>query len=336
MTRDGVVRFVVPAGVDDPERVSGGNVYDRRVHDGLLASGWDIRMAEAADGEAVAAALDEVPRGGTVLVDGLVAGWAPAGVESAADRARVVVLAHMVAGSFGGADADEMDREHRALRHASFVIATSKWTASELLRRGMVDEHRLTVAVPGSVDGPVARGAAGDLLCVGAIAPHKGQDLLLDALDRLRDLEWTCTVAGSREVDPAFARRIAAAAAPFGSRVRMPGVLHAAALDTAYQRSGLLVAPSRAESYGMAIADARRRGLPVIASAVGGIPEAVAGGGAVLVKSDDPGALAAAMEHWMTDPALRARLRAEAADARHRAPRWSDTVERIDQVLAAA
>ncbi len=322
MTGDRAVRFVVPEGVDDPERVSGGNVYDRRVRDGLARLGWHVTMAEAADGDAVGAALDGAPRGGIVLVDGLVAGWAPAAVESKAANARVVVLAHMVMAA--------------ALGSAARVIATSKWTASELIRLGMVDERRVTVAVPGAVDGPVARGAAGELLCVGAVAPHKGQDILLDALERLRGFEWTCTVVGSLETDPTFAKRIATGAAPFGSRVRMPGVLHSEALQAAYQCSGLLVAPSRAESFGMAIADARRRGLPVIAAAVGGIPEAVAGGGAVLVRPDDPVALASALEQWMTDPALRARLRTEAADARARSPRWSDTVARIDRVLAAA
>ena len=321
MTRR-IVRFIVPEGVDDPERVSGGNVYDRRVRDGLAGLGWDVRMTEVGDGGAVSAALNEVPSDETVLVDGLVAGWAPAAVESAAVGTRVVVLAHMVTAA--------------ALGDAIRVITTSRWTASELIRLGMADEHRVTVAVPGADDGPVSRGGAGELLCVGAVAPHKGQDILLDALDRLRGLEWTCTVVGSRETDPDFARRIATSAAPFGSRVRMPGVLHAEALQAAYQRSGLLVAPSRAESFGMAIADARRRGLPVIAAAVGGIPEAVAGGGALLVKAGDPAALAASLEQWMTDPALRTRLRAEAADARLRSPRWADTVDRIDRVLAAA
>ena len=321
MTRPGV-RFIVPEGVDDPERVSGGNVYDRRVRDGLAGLGWDVRMTEASDGGALSAALDETPRGGIVLIDGLVAGWAPAAVESAAASARVIVLAHMVTAT--------------ALGPATRVIATSAWTASELIRLGLADESRVTVAVPGAVDGPVSRGRAGELLCVGAVAPHKGQDILLDALDRLRGLAWTCTVAGSRQTDPEFARRIAVSAARFGSRVRMPGVLHAEALQAAYQRAGLLIAPSRAESFGMAIADARRRGLPVIAAAVGGIPEAVAGGGALLVKADDPTALAAALERWMTDPALRARLRDEAAAARPRAPRWSDTVERIDRVLEEA
>ncbi|MES1169637.1 MAG: glycosyltransferase family 4 protein, partial [Leifsonia sp.] len=160
-------------------------------------------------------------------------------------------------------------------------------------------------------------------------------DILLAALDTLRGLDWTCTIAGSCNADPAFAERVASKAATFGSRVRMTGVLHPDALAHTYQRSGLLIAPSRTESFGMAIADAGGRALPVAAAAVGGIPEAVAGGGALLVNPDDPSALADALRRWMTDPALRARLRSEAVQARRRVPRWSDTVAQVERVLVA-
>jgi len=98
----------------------------------------------------------------------------------------------------------------------------------------------------------------------------------------------------------------------------------------------VLVAPSRVESFGMSIADARGLGLPVIASRVGGIPEAVAGGGALLVREDDADALGSALRRWMTEPALRERLRREAAGARSSAPRWTDTVARIHDALVAA
>jgi glycosyltransferase involved in cell wall biosynthesis len=242
----------------------------------------------------------------------------------------------MLTEAFAGADPRAVERERRALAAASHVIATSNWTAAELVGRGIAQRSGVTVALPGAASGPPARGAAGDLLCVGTVAPHKGQDILLDALGRLGSLDWTCTVAGSRDADPAFAGRVAKTAARLGSRVRMTGVLGDAQLRAAYQGSGLLVAPSRAESFGMAIAEARSCGLPVVAARVGGIPESVAGGGAILVGADDPAALASALEQWMTDPALRARLRAEAAGARARAPRWSTTVETIARVLERA
>lgn len=328
--------FVVPEGIDDPQRVSGGNVYDRRVRDGLLARGWRVTTTEVADAPAVEAAVAEVPDGGTVLVDGLVAAWAPDAIATASATARVVVLAHMVRAAFAEADPASVDRERRALRAAALVIATSRWTAAELVARGIVDEQRVSVAMPGVTDGPPALGRADRLLCVGAIAPHKGQDLLLDALGQLRHLDWRCTIAGSRAADPAFADRVAETAAAFGPRIRMTGVLDEAALASAYRRSGLLVAPSRTESFGMAIADARARGLPVIAAAVGGIPESVAGGGAMLVAADEPAALASALEQWMTEPALRRRLRSEAAESRSRRPRWSTTVDRIHRMLVTA
>jgi hypothetical protein len=347
------VRFIVPAGVDDPERVSGGNVYDRRVRDGLHAAGWRVAVTEVADGEAVRVALGEhagenagehgdVRRGDApVLVDGLVAAWEPAAIERAAETGRVVVLAHMLTEAFADADPRAVDRERRALAGATRVIATSKWTASELVGRGIVGLERVTVALPGAAesaegDEPTTPGAAGRLLCVGTVAPHKGQDILLDALSRLGSLDWTCTVVGSRDADPSYAGKVADAAARLGPRVRMTGVLGEDRLRAAYRASGLLVAPSRVESFGMAIADARGHGLPVIASRVGGIPESVAGGGAVLVRADDPAALASVLEQWMTDPALRARLRAEAAGARASAPRWALTVDAVARVLGAA
>jgi glycosyltransferase involved in cell wall biosynthesis len=331
------LRFVVPAGVDDPARVSGGNVYDREVRDGLGRHGWRVRTAEAADASHVASALDDLPRGGVALVDGMVAGWAPAAVEAAARRGHPLVLAHLVTAAFPGATADAVEAERRVLRAAAGVIATSRWTAAELARRGLAERSRIAVAVPGSRDRPPAIGPVGhrDLLCVGVLAPHKGQDVLLDALARVGE-GWTLTLAGSRTTDPAFAARVAAAAGPFGDRVRLAGVLDGGDLDRAHRRAGVLVAPSRTESFGMAIADARRRGMPVIATEAGGIPEAVAGGGAILVPPGDPVALADALRRWMTDPALRARLRVEALRARALAPRWADTVARVDQALAAA
>jgi hypothetical protein len=330
--------FVVPGGIDDPERVSGGNVYDRHVRDGLRRRGWGLRMCAPADRAELVTSLAEVAIGERVMIDGLVAGWDAAAVEALAAGARVIVLAHMVAAAFPGAASEVVEAERRVLAAAERVIATSPWTADELIRRGLVESRRLFVAAPGSrpAIAPLRPSTHHELLCVGVIAPHKGHDILLDALSRLTDDDWVCTVAGSSSADPDFAASIAAGTARFDGRVRLTGVLVGAELDAAYRRAGLLVAPSRVESFGMAIADAQRLGLPVIASDVGGIPQTVAAGGAILVAPDDPVALAEALQHWMSDPALRARLRDEAAHARSSAPRWTDTVARVDEILAAA
>ncbi|MFE5408519.1 glycosyltransferase family 4 protein [Microbacterium sp. NPDC056569] len=338
MTDAPSLRFVVPAGVDDPRRVSGGNVYDRHLREGLRGRGWDVDVCEAADAAHAASVLREASDGSRVLIDGLVAGWAPAAVEEAAARLRLTVLAHMVTAAFPDATDAAIDAERRALASAHDVIATSPWAAAELGRRGLADPDRTVVAVPGTFPAEPAPPPSddGEMLCIGVIAPHKGQDTLLDALARLRTADWSCTLVGSSESFPEFAARIARKATALDGRVRLAGVLDDAALAEAYRRSALLIAPSRVESSGMAIADARARGIPVLGADTGGIPDALAGGGGLLVRPGDPAALAGALDAWLTEPALRARLRREALEARRLLPTWRDTVTTVARALEAA
>ena len=198
MTRGtgGIVHFVAPDGIDDPRRASGGNVFDRHVRDGLRAIGWDVRMAQV-DPDAPAhtdGVLSCLPAGSLVLIDGMIAGRSPGAVEAAVGRLGIVVLAHMVSAAFPDADPSVVEGEQRALRSARRVIVTSEWTRSELVRRDVLPLDRIVVACPGSDDAPVATGtpAGGALLCVGVVAPHKGQDTLIDALAALgADPAWT-------------------------------------------------------------------------------------------------------------------------------------------------
>ena len=80
------VHVVVPEGIDDPARPSGGNAYDRRVCRGLAALGWAVHQhpiagawprADAAGHAALARAVARIPDGGVVLLDGLIASGAP-------------------------------------------------------------------------------------------------------------------------------------------------------------------------------------------------------------------------------------------------------------------
>jgi glycosyltransferase involved in cell wall biosynthesis len=335
--RGRTVWLIVPDGIDDADRVSGGNLYDRQLRQGLASRGWTVRTVTVADEATAFDAIVGIAADGIALIDGLVAGWAPRAIEVAAARIPVVIIAHMISAAFPGAVAGIVDSESRALRAASTIIATSEWTAGELVRTGMTVRDRIAVAPPGTREATLVRGADHRaLLCVGTIAPHKGQDVLLAALELLADREWYCTLVGSQTVDPRFADQIRATARRFGDRVRMPGLLHGAALDRAYRRAGLLVAPSRTESFGMAVVDARGLGLPILASAVGGLPEASSGGGVMLVPPDEPRALADALDQWLTEPALRSALQLRAELGSSTVPRWVDTIDQVDRVLVAA
>jgi glycosyltransferase involved in cell wall biosynthesis len=260
----------------------------------------------------------------------------------------------MVSEAFPDADPSVVEAERRALRAADLVITTSAWTRSELVSRGIVAGERVRVATPGTDAAPAARGTptGGALLCVGVVAPHKGQDVLVEALAGLRGRhEWTCTIAGAAagamggatdramDAEASFAQTVARRIAQAGldERVQMAGVLTGPALEAAYRGADLLIAPSRVEAYGMAVTDALRRGIPVLASDVGGIPEAVgSSAGVVLVPPGDPAALGAALERWLTDPALRARLTRAARETPARLPGWEDTAAEVARALEEA
>ncbi|WP_214467748.1 glycosyltransferase family 4 protein [Microbacterium flavescens] len=336
-----VVWFVVPEGIDDPSRVSGGNVFDRRVGSELRRLGWDVRTVEV-DPAASSAAdpFAAVPDGGLVLLDGLVAIGAPEAVEAAARRVSLVTLVHMVADAFPDADPRTVEGEGRALPHAQRVIATSAWVRDELVQRCLSSPERIVVATPGADAAATAEGTStgGSLLCVGVVAPHKGQDTLIEALAGLAsDPSWSCTIAGSVSSDRGFAERLEtdAARAGLSERITWTGVLSPDDLDAAYARADVLVAPSRTESYGIAVGDALRRGIPVIATRVGGLPEAARPeDAAILVPPDDPKALGFALRRWIEDPGLRSRLSAAARRAAPHRASWRDTARTIDQTLA--
>jgi glycosyltransferase involved in cell wall biosynthesis len=204
---------------------------------------------------------------------------------------------------------------------------------------------RVHVAPPAVQAAEVASGTlTGEmLLCVAAVTVDKGHDLLLDALRAMPDLSWRCVCVGSLDRDPAFAEHVRrrALSEALGDRLSFPGPRTGADLGRSYAAADLVVLASRAETYGMVVIEALARGLPVIATEVGGIPEALGHGAdgirpGLLVPPEDAPALAAALRAWLTDAELRCRLRQVARARRESLPRWSNTAAVLAEVLAGA
>jgi glycosyltransferase involved in cell wall biosynthesis len=191
----------------------------------------------------------------------------------------------------------------------------------------------------------LARGstAGNALLCVAALTPDKGHDVLLDALAAASDLAWRCACLGSLDRDPVHADGVRRRARERGlaERVRFAGARTGAELDDAYAAADLLVLGSRAETYGMVVTEALARGVPVLAAQVGGVGEALGHGAdgtrpGLLVAPDDPGALGAGLRAWLGDAALRDRLRRAARERRATLRPWRATSAEVAGVLAEA
>jgi glycosyltransferase involved in cell wall biosynthesis len=321
------VYVIVPDGFDDPERPSGGNVYDRQVCRGLDAIGWSVHIrAVPPDEAALAGTVAAIPDGAVVVLDGLIASALPDVLVPEARRIREVVLVHMPL---------DNEKERDVFAAAAAILTTSGWTRNRLVDRYGLPPGRIHVAEPGVDKSALGPGttAGGEFLCVAAVAPHKGQDVLLKALATIPDLPWRCTFVGPQ--DPEFGAQLDRQAKEdhIDDRVHYTGPLAGADLDRAYARADALVLASHAETYGMVVTEALARGLPVIATDVGGIPEALGAGTGLLVPPADATALATALRRWLTDPVLRQKLRTAARHRRATLSDWSTTSRRISRVL---
>ncbi|MEV7684305.1 glycosyltransferase family 4 protein [Streptomyces bungoensis] len=349
------VHFVMPGGVDDPAVPSGGNAYDRRVCLDLPGFGWQaVRHAVpgswprpgAADREALTRTLRELPDDTVVLLDGLVACGVPEVVVPEAERLRLAVLVHLPLGDETGLDpavaADLDARERAVLRAVPAVVATSDWAVRRLVSHHGLDPQRVHVAAPGADIAPLAAGTDGvsHLLCVAAVTPRKGQHRLVEALAAVTDLPWSCTCVGGLTGDPEYVARLRDLIRSHGlqDRFRLAGPRSGAALDASYAAADLMVLASYAETYGMAITEALARGIPVLATDVGGVPEAVGrapdgGVPGILVPPEDPAALAGELRGWFGEADVRRRLKAAARGRRAALDGWATTARSLAGVL---
>jgi glycosyltransferase involved in cell wall biosynthesis len=341
------VHIVLPNDIDDPGAPSGGNVYDRRICDGLAALGWKViehpvRGAWPLPGADARAELGRVlaaiPEGASVILDGLVASAVADCLVPHKSRLNLLILMHM---PLGDNDSTLRAAEGRALAAAQTIVATSRWGRGRLLELYPLPAGRVHAVPPGVDAAALVQGSeeGSRLLCVAAVTPQKGHDILVDALATITDPPWSCVCVGSLDRDPAFASRIRSRARSCIPGIGFAGPLTGCDLDAAYAAADLLVLPSRGETYGMVVTEALARGIPVVATAVNGLPEALgrAPDGSlpgILVRLNDSAALAGALRRWLGDPALRDRLRTSARGRRATLSGWEAASESFARILA--
>jgi starch synthase len=167
------------------------------------------------------------------------------------------------------------------------------------------------------------------LLYAGRIASNKGLPSLFRALGLLRPQSRPTLVLlgpdwGERGRLDALAKEL-----DLQASIRWMGHVESMpAYRSVFRRARAFVLPSEWEAFGLVLLDAMAAGVPVVATAVGGVPEVLEQGRCgVLVPYDDPRAIAQAVERVWTDPAERDRL-IGCGRERVRDLDWSRAVER--------
>jgi glycosyltransferase involved in cell wall biosynthesis len=232
---------------------------------------------------------------------------------------------HVLSGYFGrGASALCAGVERALARRTDALVAVAAAVRDDLVHRHRVGAPGQYAIVPPGVDlartapdpaaGRALRAALGVpvdgvlLACVGRLAPVKHVDLVLEAFARVagRQPGTRLLVMGDGPSGPDVRARIA----------RLPGAHWRPPehrLGAVYGAADALVLGSDAEGLPQVVAEALAAGVPVLATAVGGVPELVRDGrDGLLVPRRDVAALETAMERLVADRALRARLAAGA------------------------
>lgn len=280
----------------------------RHLRDEDIGRGMKVPAAAAAMG-----LLAEVPSPPLGL-DVLQVHFGPMGIVVDALREMGVVAGPMVV-SFHGSDVSawprgDPDRYRGLFARADALTANSRFLRDRLLGLGAAAER--TSLIPMGVDLEtfsyrVPPGGPPRFLSVGRLSREKGVEHAVRAMGVLRDRGrvFSYTIIGDGPLRPeieALTRSL-----KIDDRVRVRGAEPRDVVVAAMADHHVFVQPSiRAESgaveaQGLALVEAQATGMPVVASAVGGIPETVGEGAGRLVPAGDPVALADALDELLSE-----------------------------------
>jgi glycosyltransferase involved in cell wall biosynthesis len=332
----------------------------------LRARGHDVRLVMLHEGEPGAEELAvRLERGGVPVerlrmrlpLDPLAFGRVARSIRR---RRPDVVHTHLVHADFHGLPAGRLARapllvstkhgfnpfrggrgfaaaDRAVARLADVHVAISHGLARYLAESEGFDEDAFEIVHYGIVPGPPPTDPPAEprLAVVGRLIPIKAHDVLLAALTRVREElpEATLEIAGEGPLDA----ELRATVTGLGLRDAVSFLGRVAPAAPVFERSAVVVVPSRGEGFGMVALEAMERGRAVVASDVGGLPEIVEDGvTGIVVPPDEPEALAAALLELLRDPARAAamgaagRVRALAAFSQGRC------TDRIEELYRAA
>lgn len=238
-----------------------------------------------------------------------------------------------------------IDAEAMVVACSDVMVANAEEERRHLIELYEADPDRVEIVAPG-VDraffSPGSRHGARSairatggpiVLFVGRIQPLKGVDVAVEALAKLEDQRAQLFIVGgaSGRDGAAEVDKVMALIDELGitDRVSFVEAQPHYALSTYYRAADVLIMPSRSESFGLVALEASACGLPVVASAVGGLRTLVRDGETgYLIDGRDPSDYATAIDKILADPQRSAAFGAAGAVLASRYP-WSGLAGRL-------
>lgn len=305
--------FVIPGDIDQP---TGGYGYDRKVLEHAGNAGLDLVPVAIPGGypfpredtlRETGRILAALPARAVLLIDGLAFGALPGAMLRALPQ-RLVELCHHPLALEPGLDAATQARLHASERQAMAlarrIIVTGPRTAGIVASDFGVNPKHVTVALPGTDRAARAAGsgeAVPRLLAVGSVIPRKGYDVLVRAMAEVADLNWRLDIVGSHLHAPDTVVEVQNLIQAHGleDRITLCGALRFDALEQAYAKADLFVMATHYEGYGMALAEAMARGLPIVTTDGGALADTFDARAGFLVPHGQSQALAKAIREML-------------------------------------
>lgn len=338
--------FAIPG---DLKSHTGGYAYDRRLIAQLPDFGVNVRHAplaasfphpSKADLDAAAKLVKPHPQESALLIDGLAFGAFSSDLVQSMSGRVIALVHHPLFLETGLPHARKLElkaSEQTALARADHIIAVSRTTARILIEHLDADRERVTVAEPGTDPAQRATGTGAPLqiLAVGAVSPRKGYTMLVEALSGISDIDWRLTIAGAHDVHAQAVEELRSTIERLHlrDRVALAGKVVPATLDRFYESADLFVSASLFEGYGMVLAEAMARGLPIVTTTGGAAAETAGQAAALHVESGNVNQLQIALHRALSDKKLRDQLADASWEAGRTLPTWHETARRVAAVI---
>lgn len=342
------ILFVIPGDINLP---TGGYRYDKEIINAWKGSGIDVELVSLQGNYPFpnerdkAKALDTIkdfPDADIAVVDGLLGGASPEFINALSKIIPVTALIHHPLCLENGLDEENATAlkasEQKGLEYISQIITTSPATTKTVAKLFGFDDDKIHTVLPGVKRTQTSQGSENQtvhLLCVGSVIERKGHKILLQALNSLKHLDWRLDCYGSTEFDKELFDQIQdiIKTENLSKKVEFHGAVSDEKLEASYTISDIFVLPSLFEGYGMVYAEAIVRGLPVIATTAGAIPDTVPETCGILVEPNNSKMLAQALEKLISNEELRNKFRQNAIAAEPTFPTWQSSATQFAEIL---
>ena len=343
-----IVNFIIPGDINLP---TGGYRYDKRILQEWKSAGLEFNLINL-EGDfpfptnaSITNALKSIktlPEADISVVDGLAGGAIPEFMEQLAERSPVVSLLHhplCLETGLSRSQAKNLEqRERRGLTHVTGIVTTSQATKTIVADLFGVKASCIDTVLPGVERGELSKPHQDGpfrLLCIGSLIERKGHKYLVEALGMLPDIDWTLDCFGMQDVYSDVYKEVTHLIKAKGltDRVTLHGAVSDQEIEHAYKDAHLFVLPSLYEGYGMAYAEAIVRGLPVIGTNAGAIPDTVPDTCGLLVEPMNSGQLKGAIQKMLSGNGTLDRFKAGCLTAAEQFPTWEKSAVKFKTIL---